>query len=129
MSAKVIPFYPEPIRGQAILNNFTRTLRYYGNEAVKTSLKRGMPLYEVQAREHVGKPGNTDNLVIRGECLSACAYLKDKGVKVDLVYIDPPFASGADYAKKIYLRRNPLGGRTSSSAAARGDTRPPSATV
>lgn len=108
MSAKFIPFYPEPIRGQAILNNFTRTLRYYGNEAVKTSLKRGMPLYEVQAREHVGKPGNTDNLVIRGECLSACAYLKDKGVKVDLVYIDPPFASGADYAKKIYLRRNPL---------------------
>jgi len=108
MSAKFIPFYPEPIRGQAILNNFTRTLRYYGNEAVKTSLRRGMPLYEVQAREHVGKPGNTDNLVIRGECLSACAYLKDKGVKVDLVYIDPPFASGADYAKKIYLRRNPL---------------------
>ena len=108
MSAKFIPFYPEPIRGQAILNNFTRTLRYYGNEAVKTSLRRGMPLYEVQTREHVGKPGNADNLVIRGECLSACAYLKDKGVKVDLVYIDPPFASGVDYAKKIYLRRNPL---------------------
>ena len=122
MSAKFIPFYPEPIRGQAILNNFTRTLRYYGNEAVKTSLRRGMPLYEVQAREHVGKPGNTDNLVIRGECLSACAYLKDKGVKVDLVYIDPPFASGADYAKKIYLRRNPLGGRTSSSAASQEGT-------
>src|SRR5699024_9094758 len=26
---------------------------------------------------------------------------------VDLVYIDPPFASGADYAKKVYIRRNP----------------------
>ena len=26
---------------------------------------------------------------------------------VDLVYIDPPFASGADYAKSVYLRRNP----------------------
>ena len=24
-----------------------------------------------------------------------------------MVYIDPPFASGADYAKKVYLRRNP----------------------
>ena len=34
-------------------------------------------------------------------------YLKDKGITVDLVYIDPPFASGADYAKKVYLRRNP----------------------
>ena len=28
-------------------------------------------------------------------------------VKVDLVYIDPPFASGADYAKKVYIRKNP----------------------
>ena len=24
-----------------------------------------------------------------------------------MVYIDPPFASGADYAKKVYIRRNP----------------------
>lgn len=43
-----------------------------------------------------------------GECLSTCAYLKEQGIEVDLVYIDPPFASGADYAKKIYIRRNPL---------------------
>ncbi|MBR3223079.1 MAG: site-specific DNA-methyltransferase [Kiritimatiellae bacterium] len=113
MSAKFIPFFPEPVKGQAILNNFTRTLRYYGNDAVKTSLRRGMPLYEMRTREHVGTTGNSDNLVIRGECLSACAYLKDKGVKVDLVYIDPPFASGADYAKKIVLRRNPLKGKGS----------------
>ena len=108
MSAKFIPFFPEPVKGQAILNNFTRTLRYYGNDAVKASLRRGMPLYEMRTREHVGTTGKADNLVIRGECLFACAYLKDKGVKVDLVYIDPPFASGADYAKKIVLRRNPL---------------------
>ena len=46
-------------------------------------------------------------MLIRGECLSACAYLKDNDIKVDLVYIDPPFASGADYAKKIYIRHNP----------------------
>lgn len=117
MSAKFIPFFPEPVKGQAILNNFTRTLRYYGNDAVKTSLRRGMPLYEMRTREHVGTTGNSDNLVIRGECLSACAYLKDKGVKVDLVYIDPPFASGADYAKKIVLRRNPLKGKGSEAGA------------
>lgn len=117
MSAKFIPFFPEPVKGQAILNNFTRTLRYYGNDAVKTSLRRGMPLYEMRTREHVGTAGNSDNLVIRGECLSACAYLKDKGVKVDLVYIDPPFASGADYAKKIVLRRNPLKGKGSEAGA------------
>ena len=46
-------------------------------------------------------------MVIRGECVSACAYLKENNIKVDLVYIDPPFASGADYAKTIYVRRNP----------------------
>lgn len=41
-----------------------------------------------------------------GECVSTCAYLKEQGIQVDLVYIDPPFASGADYAKKVYIRRN-----------------------
>ena len=65
-----------------------------------------MPLYEMELKEQIGENPN-QNMVIRGECLSACAYLKDKGVQVDLVYIDPPFASGADYAKKVYIRRNP----------------------
>lgn len=106
MAVKYIPFFPEPIEGQAILNNFSRTLRYKGNTDVKGRLQRGMPYYEVETTETVGDT-NTDNMIIRGECLSACAYLKDKGVKVDLVYIDPPFASGADYAKKVYIRRNP----------------------
>ena len=40
--------------------------------------------------------------------LSACAYLKDQGIALDLVYIDPPFASGADYAKNVFLRRHPV---------------------
>ncbi len=106
MPIKYIPFFPEPIEGQAILNNFSRTLRYKGANDVEGMLKRGMPLYEMEKLETVGT--NADgNLVIRGECVSACAYLKDQGIKVDLVYIDPPFASGADYAKKIYIRRNP----------------------
>ena len=69
-------------------------------------IERGLPLYEVETTEIVGDK-NTDNLVIRGECLSACAYLKENNIKVDLVYIDPPFASGADYAKTVYIRRNP----------------------
>src|SRR5690606_31995981 len=74
-------------------------------DKVYDRIKRGMPYYEVETIETVGKP--SENLVIRGECISACAYLKEQGIKVDLVYIDPPFASGADYAKKVYLRRNP----------------------
>ncbi len=106
MATRYIPYFPEPIEGQAILNNFARTLKYYGNDKVKENLKRGMPLYEVETIEKVGENPN-NNLVIRGECLSACAYLKEQGIEVDLVYIDPPFASGADYAKKVYLRKNP----------------------
>lgn len=122
MPNKYISFYPEPIEGQAILHNFRRTLKYKGSLDVKDRLLRGMPFYETELKELVAPkdaagavPSKSEesekapfqNLVMRGECLSACAYLKDKGIKVDLVYIDPPFASGADYAKKIYLRRNP----------------------
>ena len=106
MAVKYIPFFPEPIEGQALLNNFNRTLRYRGVEDLNGRLRRGMPYYEVETTEKVGDT-DTDNMIIRGECLSACAYLKDQGIKVDLVYIDPPFASGADYAKKVYVRRNP----------------------
>lgn len=106
MAIKYIPFFPEPIEGQAILDNFKRTLRYKGADGVQEKLRRGMPLYEMEKQETVGD--NKDgNLVIRGECISACAYLREQGIKVDLVYIDPPFASGADYAKKVYIRRNP----------------------
>lgn len=106
MAVKYIPFFPEPIEGQALLNNFNRTLRYRGVDDLSGRLQRGMPYYEVETIEKVGDT-DTDNMIIRGECLSACAYLKEQGVKVDLVYIDPPFASGADYAKKVYVRRNP----------------------
>lgn len=106
MPIKYIPFIPEPIEGQAVLGNFNRILKYKGADDVSMTLQRGMPLYEMEKVETVGK--NADgNMVIRGECISACAYLKEKGIQVDLVYIDPPFASGADYAKKVYIRRNP----------------------
>lgn len=106
MPIKYVPFIPEPAEGQAVLQNFNRILKYRGADETSMILERGMPLYEVEKQETVGK--NADgNMVIRGECVSACAYLKEQGIQVDLVYIDPPFASGADYAKKVYIRRNP----------------------
>lgn len=106
MPIKYVPFIPEPIEGQAVLGNFNRILRYKGADDISMTLQRGMPLYEMEKQETVGE--NADgNMVIRGECISACAYLKEQGIQVDLVYIDPPFASGADYAKKVYIRRNP----------------------
>lgn len=106
MPIKYVPFIPEPVEGQAILANFNRILKYKGADDISMKIQRGMPLYEMEKQETVGE--NADgNMVIRGECVSACAYLKEKGIQVDLVYIDPPFASGADYAKKVYIRRNP----------------------
>lgn len=106
MPTKYVPFIPEPIEGQAVLGNFNRILKYKGADDTSMVLQRGMPLYEMEKQESVGE--NADgNMVIRGECVSACAYLKEQGIQVDLVYIDPPFASGADYAKKVYIRRNP----------------------
>ena len=111
MPIRHIPFFPDPIRGQALLDNFKRTLRYSGSDNAERLVRRGMPLYETETVERVGNAAAADlssgNLVIRGECLAACAALRDAGRTVDLVYIDPPFASGADYAKTIYLRRNP----------------------
>lgn len=106
MAIKYVPYYPDPVEGQAILDNFKRMLKYKGAGDVKRRLERGMPLYELKKVETVGKNPN-GNMLIRGECISACAYLKEQGIEVDLVYIDPPFASGADYAKKVYIRRNP----------------------
>lgn len=109
MAIKYIPYFPNTLEGQAILDNFIRTkrvLRYRDNDRTTERIERGMPLYETELQERVGN-NESGNLILRGECLSACAYLKDKGLTVDLVYIDPPFASGADYAKKVYLRRNP----------------------
>lgn len=109
MAVRYIPYFPNTLEGQALLDNFVRTkrvLRYRDNDRIVENIQRGMPYYEVEPVEQVGD-NSLHNMVLRGECLSACAYLKDKGVKVDLVYIDPPFASGADYAKKVYVRNNP----------------------
>ena len=110
MAIKYVPYFPNTLEGQAILDNFVRTkrvLRYRDNDQLIERVERGMPLYEMETKETIGTNPN-QNKIIRGECLSACAYLKEQGIKVDLVYIDPPFASGADYAKKVYIRRNPL---------------------
>ena len=92
MAIKYIPYFPNTLEGQAILDNFIRTkrvLRYRDNDRTTERIERGMPLYETELQERVGN-NESGNLILRGECLSACAYLKDKGLTVDLVYIDPP---------------------------------------
>ncbi len=100
---KPLPYTISPARGQALLNFAGRRMPEH------------LPLFEVTKVEEVCAaqaslfPAAAPNLLLHGDCLSACAYLKANNIKVDLVYIDPPFASGANYAKKIYLRN---GGKT-----------------
>lgn len=106
MAIKYEPYPASIIDGQAVLDNFQRsrrTLFYRNSDGVVKRLMRGMPLYDVVSTESVNG-GSADNKLIQGECLTTCAYLKANDIKVDLVYIDPPFASGADYAKKVTLR-------------------------
>ena len=101
-------YQPNHLAGMAWLDNFQRTRRtlaYKGCDDTTRRVIRGMPLHEVTLTEPVGsRPDESGNMLIHGECIATCAYLKSRNVKVDLVYIDPPFASGANYAKKIRLR-------------------------
>ena len=55
MPIKYVPFIPEPIEGQAVLQNFNRILRYKGADETSMVLERGMPLYEMEKQETVGE--------------------------------------------------------------------------
>lgn len=96
-----------PAKGQALLKyqgrRFPEKIDIYEAELIEEV--RNKKAKEQTFFDKEAYP-NSDfrNLLIQGDCLSACAYLKQQNIKVDLVYIDPPFASGANYAKKIFLR-------------------------
>ena len=49
---------------------------------------------------------NWQNLLFHGDNKDVLATLLEKGFrgKIDLIYIDPPFKSGADYVRKVELR-------------------------
>ena len=53
MPIRYIPIDPIVLRGQAVLGNFSRTLRYSGNHKPGQRLNRGLPLYELRTVEHV----------------------------------------------------------------------------
>ena len=88
-----------PVTGEALLN-------YKGRLSADDLY---MQLYDID--EENGELVNIDDtdsdkdgVVFDGDCLSVCAYLKDNNKLVDLIYIDPPFASAANYSKKIHLK-------------------------
>lgn len=62
--------------------------------------------YPAQLKEIYGKSNNGwMNKVYWGDNLQIMSHmLRDYRGKIDLIYIDPPFASGADYKKHIEIR-------------------------
>lgn len=54
MAVRYVPYFPDTLQGQALLDNFVRTrriLRYRDNDAVVERVQRGMPLYEMELQE------------------------------------------------------------------------------
>ena len=67
---------------------------------------RSTQYYPAQLRERYGKEKNNwINKIFWGDNLQVMSHLmKDYRGKIDLVYIDPPFDSKADYKKKIVMK-------------------------
>lgn len=55
MPIKYLPVIPEPVEGQAILENFSRILRYKVTDEVFVPLQREMPLYESAVIRQLGR--------------------------------------------------------------------------
>lgn len=93
-------FDPEPV-----IKGFPE-LRWTGKRPYRST-----QYYPAQLRESYGDPSvGPDgkpwmNKIYWGDNLQVMSHLlKDYRGKVDLIYIDPPFDSKADYKKKIKLR-------------------------
>lgn len=87
---KVIKGYPE--------------LHWMGKRPYKST-----QYYPAQLKETYGEKDETGwiNKIFWGDNLQVMSHLlKDYRGKVDLIYIDPPFDSKADYKKKVFIRKN-----------------------
>lgn len=73
--------------------------------------------YPAQLRERYGEEVNGwINKIFWGDNLQVMSHLlKDYRGKIDLIYIDPPFASDADYKKKIVIKGTGIAESDSSS--------------
>ena len=78
---------------------------------------RSTQYYPAQLRESYGEEQNGwINKIFWGDNLQVMSHLlKDYRGKIDLIYIDPPFDSKADYKKKIDLKG--IGKATSDSSS------------
>ena len=94
---KVENYEFEPIKGYPMLN--------WKGKRPFTSTQ----YFPAQLKESYGKPDANGwmNKIFWGDNLQVMSHLlKEYRGKVDLIYIDPPFDSGADYKKKVSLKKN-----------------------
>lgn len=72
--------------------------------------------YPAQIRERYGEEQNNwINKIFWGDNLQVMSHLlKEYRGKIDLIYIDPPFASSADYTRTIKLRKQTVSSDSSS---------------
>ncbi len=72
--------------------------------------------YPAQEKEFYGDKKSKDfNKLFWGDNLQVLSHLlKDYRGKVDLIYIDPPFDSKADYVKKVQIKGEKMGGQPQS---------------
>jgi len=74
----------------------------------KRPLRRvtAFPAQKVETFNPTGEPEGKQNLLLYGDNKDVLAWLLANGYrgKVDLIYIDPPFDSGADYVRHVELR-------------------------
>ena len=77
---------------------------------------RSTQYYPAQLKESYGKPSEDGwiNKIFWGDNLQVMSHLlKEFRGKIDLIYIDPPFDSKADYKKKIKMKGKTVYGDTS----------------
>ena len=67
---------------------------------------KAFPAQKVEEFNPTGEESNLQGMLFHGDNKDVLAWLLANGYrgKVDLVYIDPPFDSGADYVRNVQLR-------------------------
>lgn len=81
---------------------FARNFVVFAPQASKTAILPS--LQTIRNFDPAWVPPPNDAAAFTPSAFPPAPILKANNIKVDLVYIDPPFASGVNFAKKIFLR-------------------------
>ena len=98
-----------PVKGRPLLQWMGKRpieeVNYYPAQLVETYHAKTPPPSNFSFQDFVSGP----NLIFHGDNKEILSTLLVQGFrgKIDLVYIDPPFDSGADYVRKVKLRGQP----------------------